>query len=485
MTSYINNILVSYDNADEYIDLLLSKVNNFSGYPVCIVNPNLTEEKKKNVLKKTYKQKNMPQYGEYLRNNLKDLNDLDTFIEVTVLENNRVHEKDEGVYKVIQRVLLGTIRDGFSYSESFSEKYTNSDKFLKKYMPYFTKEYSTFDKFDIEYAGGDNRSYWRSPSCCKCADKLYRALTDVMTIEDMIIYSGKNKVLEDICKPGRELLLEATTDTQRELIYQNIIDHCDNAHIQSCNGSRSYYHRTDYLSKSFALFNSLSSTGLSLTSNITGNTENESEFDTVMKTILKNDTLAKYFVSGFTYSEYINSLDLYDIDVFSKYSCISLAEIMKAFEKYGNPKLISENFRFLDKDVREFWFATNRNIYETNITTNHYSNNAVPLVFDIIDVYFEHITSKTYIEKYPDLVHDILDFYMTVDNIGNEFESISNIFLMLKNNKTLQKKYLRSIREYADSIIKLSTMAEYNTEIITDNINDFLNSLVCIIDINN
>jgi hypothetical protein len=114
----------------------LSKKDGFeySNWPIVIINGKLGQSQKIEMIKATFRQKDVNKYTEYIRTNMTDLDDLDSFIEATIIQNNRVTEKDRNVVDIIKRIFVGV--RGKNYSVDMN-KFSNKDKFFDKYRKYF------------------------------------------------------------------------------------------------------------------------------------------------------------------------------------------------------------------------------------------------------------------------------------------------------------------------------------------------------------
>jgi len=107
--------------------------DNYQNYPLVIINNNISKEDKISIIKKTYKQKDLHKYTAFISENLKDLNHLDSFIEATILQNNRVTKKKEVIFDLIRRIFFG-IRG--TYIHFNYENLLNIESFIKKYKEY-------------------------------------------------------------------------------------------------------------------------------------------------------------------------------------------------------------------------------------------------------------------------------------------------------------------------------------------------------------
>jgi hypothetical protein len=143
--------LVTSDSKTIYslIQLLEDTNSTYTNLPLIILNQNLSSDQKVEIIKKTYKQKDQNKYIMFMRDSIVNLNDLDTFIEATIIQNNRVKEKDRGVVDILRRIFVG-IR-GNSSTVNF-DKFQNLKEFSVKYRKYFTTSVcNTFLDADTSY----------------------------------------------------------------------------------------------------------------------------------------------------------------------------------------------------------------------------------------------------------------------------------------------------------------------------------------------
>ena len=83
------------DGTNDYLGLLHEiATEDFEKWPILITNQNISKEEKINILKKTYKQKDLSKYISYFKE-VNDLEVIDILIETVVFQNNRVREKNK------------------------------------------------------------------------------------------------------------------------------------------------------------------------------------------------------------------------------------------------------------------------------------------------------------------------------------------------------------------------------------------------------
>lgn len=122
----------SIKNPDMFMKEVDLNIPNFKSYPLIILNENIEKDTRVRILKNKYKQKDLASYIKEIEKNVKSLEVVDDFIEATVLQNNRVKEKEAGIVKIMKYLFIG---DGSTYFRS--NKYTNIYKFAFKYKKYF------------------------------------------------------------------------------------------------------------------------------------------------------------------------------------------------------------------------------------------------------------------------------------------------------------------------------------------------------------
>jgi hypothetical protein len=126
----INKIKDAFE-ADSYFS------STYVDYPLVIINKNLKKEDKVEMIKSTYRKKDLNKYTKFIRENLTDMNDLDDFIEATILQNNRVRKEEEGFMDLIRRIFIG-MRGEYFYVENKLDNILHVKEFVEKYKDYFS-----------------------------------------------------------------------------------------------------------------------------------------------------------------------------------------------------------------------------------------------------------------------------------------------------------------------------------------------------------
>lgn len=138
MSRYLDDAMLNsnYETVKSLYDGLSKKEGfEYNNWPIVIINGKLGQSQKIEMIKSTFRQKDVNKYTEYIRSNMTDLDDLDSFIEATIMQNNRITEKDRNIVDIIKRIFVGV--RGKNYSVEMA-KFSNKDKFFDKYRKYFT-----------------------------------------------------------------------------------------------------------------------------------------------------------------------------------------------------------------------------------------------------------------------------------------------------------------------------------------------------------
>lgn len=131
---HLNWLMANLTTMDEFKIVTSNLGNLFQGYPVIILNSNIDRTVKLEILKKYYKQKDLPKYASILGKTT-DANNIIDFIESTIIQNNRVKEKQRGFNDIIVRIFIGNQRnivDKINYDEI-----KNFKELIDKYKDYF------------------------------------------------------------------------------------------------------------------------------------------------------------------------------------------------------------------------------------------------------------------------------------------------------------------------------------------------------------
>lgn len=130
----IKDMLTRCSNIDIIAEYIEENFKEYRSWPVVLVNPNLSSDEKRKIIKKYFRQKDLPAYCEFLKFNLKDLNDLETFIDIAVINNNRVLNKEAAFEDIFIRTLCSGGRGSYYLYGSFAtHKYTHVSEFFTKY----------------------------------------------------------------------------------------------------------------------------------------------------------------------------------------------------------------------------------------------------------------------------------------------------------------------------------------------------------------
>jgi len=189
----------SYNEILKLHKVLTKQFANYTGYPLVVINPNVSRENKVEFITKTFKQKDMASYMVFIRNNMTDLMDLDSFIEATIISNARIKEKAKNIEDMFQRIFVGM--RGEAWGRININKYLNTENFFKKYIAYFPLEKAS--KFVNSFS-----SYNQNRNSKEFITALYHH-TDLATKiklstlnEDIgsLLFSNPNDVMENTIK---------------------------------------------------------------------------------------------------------------------------------------------------------------------------------------------------------------------------------------------------------------------------------------------
>jgi hypothetical protein len=137
---------------------------NYQNFPLVMMNGKIPQKEKIKILKETYKVKDVIKYTSFIKENITDLEDLDSFIEATIIQSNRIKEKDRAVVDLIRRVFIGIRGDNSSIDYS---KFKNSQEFYSKYRTYITD--STILNFT-----NDSVSYYTRSNSVKMISEFFK-----------------------------------------------------------------------------------------------------------------------------------------------------------------------------------------------------------------------------------------------------------------------------------------------------------------------
>lgn len=135
MFNYIDNILSNgkFENAEYIVNYIKENVPDYRGLSLIIMNDLVPMEERVKCLKKIYKQKDLPAFKKYIRDNMTNLQVLDIFIEAAIIQNNRVKEKEENIRKLWKDLFVSPDYKGkYIYSKPLKWK----NEFSKKYIKY-------------------------------------------------------------------------------------------------------------------------------------------------------------------------------------------------------------------------------------------------------------------------------------------------------------------------------------------------------------
>ena len=204
----IDNTIANDDFDDSFVEKVLECFPDYNGFILTLTNPNVPYEKKYNTLKKSFKQKYFNDYVYQLSKNMTDLNDLDTFIDITITNNNRIKEKNKNIWNVLRRIFIGTKLTSVSYNSSLKNKKDFFEKYSKIITPTVLAEY-TADMYS-DYHINNNMSAFIADmygslnlndklDLCISNDYLFRSLLSESTkkmFEQNTDVSIRNKIIK-------------------------------------------------------------------------------------------------------------------------------------------------------------------------------------------------------------------------------------------------------------------------------------------------
>ena len=162
---------------------LVKEIPDYSGYPLVILNKNVSRENKIEFIKETYRQKDVHKYTKFIRDNIVDLNDLDDFIEATIIQNKRITEKSANIQDLFQRVFIGMRGEYFNPEEKLN-KLKNSEQFFVKYAGHISPSW-------IGNLSEDSGSWRQQRNAMKFAE----FMVGFLSFQDQVKYSEESKNL--------------------------------------------------------------------------------------------------------------------------------------------------------------------------------------------------------------------------------------------------------------------------------------------------
>ena len=249
---FYDTILAEYKIDDIKKTIEMIKKNNplYMNFPLVIMNPNISIDDKISAVKSTYRQKDLPKYLKYFRSKLTDLNDLDAFIEATILQNNRVKEKDSNIVYLFKTIFIPGNGARIDYAS-----FKNLDVFAKKYLPGYFLNPQFIEKLYANAVNLETCEYWRKDEY----HKLIRNIFAYATFDQILEISKKTNKL--IC-----LNRNITDMFNNKIIERNgkhYVDELENRILSTIIGwiGKSFNSRDDYYNNSLVtLHNTLDKT---------------------------------------------------------------------------------------------------------------------------------------------------------------------------------------------------------------------------------
>ena len=143
VSDLLNEIFSTFPFTEEGYRSIRSKFSGYKGYPVVINNGSISAELKTLVFKENYVQKDITKYVTFLKEHLTSYNNLDAFIQATVVQNNRVKNKSDNIEDLFLRIVCGDnttayYRYSYSYKDDalFDSELEGCEEFFEKYKEY-------------------------------------------------------------------------------------------------------------------------------------------------------------------------------------------------------------------------------------------------------------------------------------------------------------------------------------------------------------
>lgn len=206
----LNELFASFPFTEDAYQQLKERFPGYKGYPLAITNHSIPEELKTKVFKENYIQKDFNTYVKFLQEHLSSYNDLDSFIQATVIQNNRVKNKKDNVEEIFLRIVCGDNTSSYyryHKEELFKKNIPGCDEFFEKY-----KEYINFETIDsmFEYKVNSRVNTQRK-----------------YALEEVIKYLAKDLSVEE------QLVVVEKYPRYGDILFNNISDFFGNISINS------------------------------------------------------------------------------------------------------------------------------------------------------------------------------------------------------------------------------------------------------------
>ena len=132
---------ITNEEVEELINFVRVNFPNYNNFALIVQNNNVSEDIKLSVLRSSFRKKDFPSIKTFFRDNITDMNHLNLFIEATIIQNNRIKDKDASILLLFKRLFLEP--DAYSSNKRLrnGDSILNKDTFAKKYYKnYFSKD---------------------------------------------------------------------------------------------------------------------------------------------------------------------------------------------------------------------------------------------------------------------------------------------------------------------------------------------------------
>lgn len=138
------------------INLIQDTVADYTNYPIAIMNGSLSREKKTEIIKKTYRKQDLNKYKKIITSNQDmDMNNIDIFIESTILQNTRIREDRKT--KCVLELFADFFVNGFTAIDVYCSRHFN--EFKNKYSSYINNKQGLEYFHDICIHNSERREY--------------------------------------------------------------------------------------------------------------------------------------------------------------------------------------------------------------------------------------------------------------------------------------------------------------------------------------
>jgi len=419
----------NYENIKKLYNSMSNINYDFESWPLVIINKNMSKDQRIEMVKKTYIKKNLTKYASFLRENLSDIETLDTFIQATIIENNRVKEKGDSIRDIFRRVFIG-MRGEWNIGNI--DNYENIDEFLSKYKIYFNA--SNINSLI------DDGNFSRRNNAIKLFAKMFKDET----------FEIKMGLIEKVKSLGQELYSvknmnefpkDVKGNDEREIMFLNYIIEVKN--IKELVNSFGLEELISLINKHF---NSLSKSFMSnFSSSMTfNNSYSWRNFDVEQKVkilkLLNDDIIASEKFSLFNQKETdLNNLGLNDSNNNNYWKLIDGVE--KYLDSCGFVILLTSSYKFEKKSLMEKFY----NLFFENLTDSQFVSS------DLLEVVVNSFQNNEFITQLSNYLNRVDNNIMSASN--NELNAFLDLILSLFSRIFPEKvEEQKQIKENLDSL---------------------------------